>query len=372
MRRALILLTFFLALIPVFLRARERPVFITGYTYVQELALTTQQGFLYHALLLTLFLVLILFCIKKYEFPTESLFLLIATPALITALVLPSRALAIGVLALLALLFARNTYVLALTTIAAAVLTPQALVLAPLALFILVLKKQRVLTACTVALLATLTYLHGIPALSGIGFAELGTLGGQSLFILLLAITGIVLSWSKKTYPYLLSALYTLAAGFFFSDLRFAAVIAATVTVGYAIKALRERDWRLESVRNVSILLVVCGLLFAATVTINEATQAPPTPETQHLIHFLTHTEEPVFALPEHHEILHWQAIPIAYTDYETVLISRNIDVTGPNLPPLIILNAADEADNLRFLIDVTDRFSVVYTNEEWTVWEVR
>ena len=369
MRSALAILGFILALIPAAVRAIDRPLFITGYEYLPTLPFNTAEHVLYNALLLAVFFTLFVIVTKTYDLPEESLLVLIATPAVLTTLVTASNQLQLGIIGLLALLYHKHSLPLTLLTLAAVMIEPLMLIFTPITLFMLFLNKQRFLFISLTTLLAAVAYFN-LPAIQlSTGFAELGLLGGASIFITLLALAGIVLQWSKDAYPHLLIASTVIFFGLLFADIRLLAAIATAITGGYALKTLLTTEWRLENIRNASILLVVCGLLFATMVTTSETTRTTPDANTQELIHFLTHMEDPVFALTTHHPLLAWHEVTLYHTDEQAILTSRNIDVTREYLPPLVVLETGDQATNLRFLIEFTDDFVKLLENDDWTVY---
>ena len=372
MRRAIVVLGLALSLVIALTRALDKPLFSSGYEYALTTVFTsTQELFLYTVLLYAVLLALFTFVLRLYVLPVHSALILILTPALIVSLTTPSTVLPLGIIAMLILVFYQQSILLFLLSTALFMIEPVTLILAPVLLFVLFVRKQHALFLTT-TITATLLAIFTLPRFTiQAGIAEVGVLGATSMFILLLSTVGIILKWNKTNYPYLLLACLVIAASIFITELLIFGGIAMAITAGYALKALHEREWRMMSIKNASILLVICGLLFSTLITINQGAEAEPDAHAQHMLHFVSHLEQEVFVLSQHHAFFRWNNIQIHQTNEQALLETRDTDRAKHYLPHYVVLHHEDAAENLRFMIAFTPSFDLLYENDRWQVWEV-
>jgi len=97
-------------------------------------------------------------------------------------------------------------------------------------------------------------------------FSDLGGLFGIGVFSLILSVMGVVFVWNMKSkffYLFALTLLFFVIAYFFPPLLVFGNVVLACLS-GVALSWLFKRRWKLKFLRSVSLLLIVCGLLFSS------------------------------------------------------------------------------------------------------------
>ncbi len=95
---------------------------------------------------------------------------------------------------------------------------------------------------------------------------DLGGILGFSIFGLMLSGLGIACTWASRraAYAAYLIAFSSIILAAFYNPLTYYANFAAAVFAGAALSALIKRKWELKPIRNFSIILLFCGILFSA------------------------------------------------------------------------------------------------------------
>ncbi|MEM4239654.1 MAG: hypothetical protein QXM31_01005 [Candidatus Woesearchaeota archaeon] len=95
--------------------------------------------------------------------------------------------------------------------------------------------------------------------------SDFGGAGGLSLFAWLLAFIGFVLLWQfkKKYYAVMIAAGITLVAALIMPSALPAAHLLISFLAGYAFAFLAQRKWSFDDIRALTMLVLVCGLLFS-------------------------------------------------------------------------------------------------------------
>lgn len=108
------------------------------------------------------------------------------------------------------------------------------------------------------------------PTILGFGdlFSEFGSLQGYTIMIIGLAIIGLTSWWSKKTERTMI--ILSIIALFILSII-YPTIILITVTIfsiyaGLAINYLIKREWRIEILKNITLLLIICSLIFSMVI----------------------------------------------------------------------------------------------------------
>ncbi len=373
MRGPVILLGAVVALFVAAARAMTRPFFAPESVYA-TLPVTITHAQLYVGIRLALFLLLIAtvyLIYRKYDFPDEGLLVLIASPAFLIAPIGTDLGLGVALLVAAGVLAWESNILLVIIAALLALMHPVGWLLALLAVPALFLRKAWPHLLVLVLALAAGVYTHGVTVAIELGVSEIGALGAPSVFISLLAIMGVLSAWRPRTYPRLLIASVAVAGGMLIPGLRLSAAIGAAILAGYAVQELRERHWRLEGIRNISLLFVVLGLVFTAASTGAQAVRSEPSPGMLSAAQFLRQAPPgAVFALPQHVATLRWYGIDATSANLDTILASRNLDVVGPLLPKYVLLARNDQAPALRFLIENTNGFQRIHSGD-YDIWEV-
>jgi hypothetical protein len=107
---------------------------------------------------------------------------------------------------------------------------------------------------------------------------DLGGILGLSIFGILLAIVGFVFAWGskKKFYTAYLLMLAVFIISIFFNPAVVYSNFIVSILGGLALASLIKMKWKLKVIRNFSIILLFCGLIFSSvSYTVRIADQQP-------------------------------------------------------------------------------------------------
>lgn len=109
--------------------------------------------------------------------------------------------------------------------------------------------------------------------------SDFGSMFGYGIFHFLLLGYGIILSWKKKKeYSpfYILVAMLLLLAAFV--DIRFIllSTFASALFIGLGFVGVFRHHWSLDLVKDMTVIVIVCGLLFSSLSFVNRFSEADP------------------------------------------------------------------------------------------------
>lgn len=157
------------------------------------------------------------------------------------------------------------------------------------------------------ALLCIIIFVHGLPVyLQGesidfvqksrvTGFiSDLGGIGGFSVFTLLLALLGIIGLWRHKKEHYLLYAasIFIVVYSFFDSSAMVYSNFILAFLAGVAFSGLARMRWHLVQVRNFSMIVLFCGLLFSTISHTLALSSLQPDTDLQDALLWIAHRSE--------------------------------------------------------------------------------
>ncbi|MGV8162194.1 MAG: hypothetical protein ACP5N2_02550 [Candidatus Nanoarchaeia archaeon] len=124
------------------------------------------------------------------------------------------------------------------------------------------------------ALLLDINYFSSfIPSLVGLnGFLiEFGALKGYALVTVGLAMIGLFSWWNKdsKKTTIMISVIVLIVVAALFEDIRLPISIIIAIFGGFSISYLVNREWEIFVLKEVTLLLIVCILIFSAVLTLN-------------------------------------------------------------------------------------------------------
>ncbi len=95
---------------------------------------------------------------------------------------------------------------------------------------------------------------------------DFGGIFGFSIFALFLSILGLAIAWKykKRLYPVYLIMIGVIIISFFYNPAVAYSNFIIAMLSGVALEALVKQKWELKLIRNLSIILLFCGLLFSA------------------------------------------------------------------------------------------------------------
>jgi asparagine N-glycosylation enzyme membrane subunit Stt3 len=110
--------------------------------------------------------------------------------------------------------------------------------------------------------------------------SDFGGMAGFSAFTLLLAAFGLVIVWRvKKVHTASFFAAALILFYFFFSYATVYSNFAAAVAAGVAFSRLASMRWQLKVIRDISLLILLCGTIFSAVSYSLRIGNAQPYPE---------------------------------------------------------------------------------------------
>jgi hypothetical protein len=233
--------------------------------------------------------------------------------------------------------------------------------------------------------------------------SDIGAKTGFSFFAILLAFIGLVTTWKKRKefyYIYIL-AIILIVSSFYSPDLaniylNFIVVIIA----GFGFFFLIDRKWDIKLVKNASMLLIVCGIVFSMVSFMIRFSSMPPyQEEIDSLIWLKENSNENDRVLSYYSNgfwIEYFSQRPVLmdsyfdyindmeqkYTDSQVIFYSRSLKITKELLDSdkirYIWINKAmknglvweEEDEGLLFLFNDKETFSLAYANDQVEIWK--
>jgi asparagine N-glycosylation enzyme membrane subunit Stt3 len=233
--------------------------------------------------------------------------------------------------------------------------------------------------------------------------SDLGAKTGFSFFAILLAAVGLVTTWKKRRefyYIYVL-ALVLIISSIYFQDLaniylNFVIVIMA----GYGLFFLIDRKWDTKIVKNASLLLIICGIVFSMVSFMIRFSSMPPYSEEIESLEWLNQNSNENDRVLSYYSNGFWieyfakrpvlldsyfdyiNDLEQKYADSEVMLHSRSLKITKELLDKnnirYVWINKAmkqglvwsREDEGLLFLFKDKETFKKIYTNDEAEIWE--
>ena len=233
--------------------------------------------------------------------------------------------------------------------------------------------------------------------------SDLGALAGVGVFSILLAFAGFFLMWKKKKkytftillfFIMLLSLFYVNYASFYMS-------FVLAVLAGYSFVAVISMKWEVKSIKNLTILLIICGLTFSTISYLDRISNMQPDKEIIKSLDWLKHYSEPDEIVFSHYSKGFWinavaerptvtdkmfEYYPSAkekFNDSLEIFYSRNLENTKTllnkyNISYIWIDNEMKqglvwekEQQGLLFLFRNNETFNNIYNNKGIEIWQV-
>ncbi len=104
-------------------------------------------------------------------------------------------------------------------------------------------------------------------------FVELGGIKAYSIIIIALATMGIIATWKRdiNSLYLLLITIISLIASLFFSEIRIFVTIIISVFAGIGIINIARMEWNVQPIKNITLILVLCSIIFSFVVSIDNA-----------------------------------------------------------------------------------------------------
>lgn len=223
-------------------------------------------------------------------------------------------------------------------------------------------------------------------------FILFGMDAGISFFLLCLGVSGFLSLWNRKpSYKYwLFSLIFVFILSLFFASGKiFFNFFLSSLTAVFAVFLLR-REWSIVSIRNFTLLLVACGVLFSSTMIIDSIVTADPTVELVDSLKFLGDLPEAkVLSHPKNGFFIEYFSSQKAFVSStselpDDIFYSRNLEQVSSfmrenNLRYVLVTPImrsgqvwGKKDEGLLFLLNYDDSFQKIYFKNMITIWELK
>jgi hypothetical protein len=268
-----------------------------------------------------------------------------------------------------------------------------------LLLILIILPKKKLIIPAVLAMATTIQIIfRKIPFLQGPFhveqvlpdlFSDLGGLAGVSVFIMILSLIGLAITWKKPEQRPAYVLLPILMAAYLYSTqaiyLHFLLVYFAAIGFNF----LLERKWQVDFLKDFMVMLLIVSLLFS-TMTYMERFPAAPGAAELNTFNWLkdqTPANSVIFTSPEQSYVLSYYALRNTFpqphrkttlANGEIILNSTYISITGPileqhNVSYLFLTpelkNQLPADRGLLFLLN-SEKFKLVHEEEGYEVWQ--
>ncbi len=234
--------------------------------------------------------------------------------------------------------------------------------------------------------------------------SDLGSLNGLGIFSLILGLVGFSMIWKKRKELPLLFLPFLIIILFIFYESNIVVYLSFIISVfaGKAFFEIIKMKWEIKAVKNLTIILIVCGILFSTISYINRISKMNPNEEIAESLEWLNHysiQDEIVFS---HYSKGFWinyfantqvmidqnfEYLPDAekrFNDSNEIFYSRNLERTRELLKEYKInyiwidsemkegLVWETPDDGLLFLFRNNETFKNIYNNQGVEIWEVK
>jgi len=215
------------------------------------------------------------------------------------------------------------------------------------------------LTLIFIAYQVPLLYHYGIPHTTKNIYpnilvnllSDLGAHTGYGIFALMLSLVGFYTLWRTKKQIILYSILLSLFfLSFFIPEIYIYLGFIIPVFAGFGLSYIIKKKWKIDLIKTLTIILIICGLLFSTLSYINNLTNALPDKKTINSLDWLkenTATTDKIFS---HYskglwietisdrpvlldsKVYHIESLKTKLNDFNTTFYSRNLKTTTPIL----------------------------------------
>jgi len=233
--------------------------------------------------------------------------------------------------------------------------------------------------------------------------SDLGALTGVGVFNILLAVVGFFLIWKKrKEYPFIFLLLLIMFMFFFYTkNISVYLTFIFSVLAGHAFVKIRDMGWEVKIIKNLTMLLMICGLLFSTISYLNRISNMQPDNEVIKSLDWLKHYSKQDEVVFSHYSKGFWitdvaerpvvtdkmfEYYPNAeerFNDSLEIFYSRNLKNTKSLLEKYNInyiwidnemkngLVWEKEQQGLLFLFRNNETFKNIYNNQGIEIWKV-
>lgn len=130
-----------------------------------------------------------------------------------------------------------------------------------------------------------------LPSINNL-FVSFSAIKGYSVFILILAIIGLQISWKRSLSQTIIYSLITLTFVFsvLYPSLRILVSVVLSIYAGIAISKFVKEPWNVKKLKGITLLLIICSLIFSSAVFL-KAEISEINPDKIDAVNYLTATE---------------------------------------------------------------------------------
>lgn len=219
---------------------------------------------------------------------------------------------------------------------------------------------------------------------------------GYSFSALIMSLIGLILLWDKgwKNLVLYLTIILGLLIAVFNSTIRIYLNFILVVYGGFAFIYLIRRKWSIQIIKKVTLLLIVCSILFSSILYITQMIKSAPDADYVDAMNFIKGQalpgEKVLSSRSNGFMIEYYSGVP-AFLDGHTmqnakhiinindnISLSRNLENTESmladnNIRYIFIdeeyMQYLTEKEGLLFLIETSNKFKDIYHNDKITVW---
>ncbi|MEE9525884.1 MAG: hypothetical protein V3V78_04740 [Candidatus Woesearchaeota archaeon] len=232
--------------------------------------------------------------------------------------------------------------------------------------------------------------------------SDLGGNIGYGIFTLILTFVGLYIVWKKEkqiTGYLLLLALILLS--FIIPELNIYIFPIISLFAGFGLHFIIKMKWKIDLIKTLTIILIICGLLFSTLSYINRLSRSSPTNEIFESLEWLKQNTATTDTIFTHYSKAHWvetiaqrptilnsqitytQDLKTRFNDSNTILYSRNFKLTTSlldkhNIKYIYIDSEMKQGQvwtkpqqGLLFLFRNQETFKQVYNENNIEIWEV-
>ncbi|MGV8150882.1 MAG: hypothetical protein ACP5NV_04090 [Candidatus Woesearchaeota archaeon] len=225
---------------------------------------------------------------------------------------------------------------------------------------------------------------------------DIGAEAGFSFSTIILAIIGIMLLWEKglRNLVLYIVIIGLVVLSIYNTTLKAYINYALVVYAGFAFIYLTKRKWSIQIIKKITLLLIVCSIMFTTIFYATKLSQSAPTPEYVDALNFLKDQSienEKVFSSQENGYIIQYYSQRAAFIDqksniyepeklkiFNNITHSRNLEKTEKMLQEhgirYIFIDEKfkqrlESDEGLLFLIENSNKFKNIYQNERVEIW---
>lgn len=163
-------------------------------------------------------------------------------------------------------------------------------------------------------------------------FSDLGGLFGLSIFALLLAVTGLIITWKKEKFflAYLFLPFLILLFIYQTSTLIYLNFFIAFFA-SFGFTYFFNKEWKINIIKNIFLFLLILGLVFSTVTSLSKLSALPPSLETKESISWLkenTRTYKLIFSHPQDSYLVEYFSGRPAFIHYHDPDFKTRSDIT--------------------------------------------